>query len=62
MTRGATGIGGRPVLQERANPHRTVQIRKKRVLFNPVINVLMAQILVQGVRGAAAIVPTRQRD
>ena len=50
MTSGAIGIGGLPVAQERANPHRHKQIRRERALFNPVINVLMAQIVVKGVR------------
>ena len=49
MTRGPIGIGGLPLAQESANPQRNKQIRKERVLFNPVINVLMAQIVVKGI-------------
>ena len=52
MTNGAMGIGGLPLPQERANPHRNKQIRRERALFNPVINVLIAQIVVKGVRMA----------
>jgi hypothetical protein len=49
MTSRAIGIGGLPVPQETANPHRNKQlIRRERALFNPAINVLMAQIVVKG--------------
>ena len=53
MTSGAIGIGGLPVAQERANPHRNKQlIRRERALFNPAINVLVAQSVVKGVHMA----------
>src|SRR6516162_2309103 len=52
MTRGRTGIGGLPVAQERVNPHNTIQITTKRALFDAVIDVLMAQTVVQEVRMA----------
>ena len=62
MTNGAIGIGGLPVAQERANPHRNKQIRRKRALFNPVINVLMAEIVVKGVRMAQLQSSRRRRE
>src|SRR5215469_8833336 len=42
MTSGRTGIGGRPLAQESANPHKAIQIRRETALFKAVINVLMA--------------------
>jgi len=35
MTNGAIEIGGLPLPQERANPHRNKQISRERALFNP---------------------------
>jgi hypothetical protein len=48
-------MGGLPLEQERANPHKRIQIRRKTALFNPVINVLMAQIVLQAYEGATNI-------
>jgi hypothetical protein len=50
MTGGAIGIGGLPVAQERANPHRNTQIGRERALFNPLIIVLTEQSMMKGVR------------
>jgi hypothetical protein len=49
MTKGAIGTGGLPVEQDRANPHKITQIRRKGALFKAVINVLMAQMVKQTV-------------
>jgi hypothetical protein len=49
MTNGPTGTGGRPLLQESANPHKAIQIRRETALFKAVISVLMAQIAIQRV-------------
>ena len=53
MTSAPNEIGGRPWLQEMANPHKSTQILRNRALFNPVIKVLMAHELAAGdVHGA----------
>jgi hypothetical protein len=62
MTRGRTAMGGLPVEQERANPTKTKQIRRVRALFNPVINVLKAQIVVRRVRMTHNPAQSHKRD
>jgi len=63
ITKGPTGTGGLPEAHERANPHKITQIRSKRTLFEAVINVLVARIVMQGVRMAQSqSCPTAKRQ
>ena len=62
MTSGPNEIGSLPLPHEMANSHRNKQIRRERALFNPVINVLIAQIVVNGVRMAQSQSYRRRRE
>jgi hypothetical protein len=42
MINGSTGTGGFPPAHERINPHNRKQITRERVLFNAVMDLLVA--------------------